>query len=1002
MLVPRKNVSLQLWSVRDKFNGNRSEPKVVLDQIKKMGIASLELAGTANRNPREFADVIKDSKMHVVGIHMPPLVRPLDDKYTAFLDEMASHANLFGCKSIVTMCNVFEDLNRDSYIRYAELCVKVSDLLAKRDPEFRVSYHCYFFDLVGLSGGGPSEAGLDVLMQNTDAKTLGFQLDTYFAARFAACQEDVDNTDVVNSTLLTLLDTLGPRCSSIHLNDMNGKGEKCPLGYGVIDWQAIIKKQKACSPNAAIILEQDSRNTYGDIAKSLAFLETNTPAYRNREIDFKIEGADVDTKNAAYFEHTGEVLTEVFDTCGAEIDGAFRSNIFPGDMNTSRQRSPKEAPLYVSQRLDTETGSKESPAASEERLYSLCMPLHSHKPAIVYVRGVEGVGKTTFLRYFCSMYFPQCYVRQATGSSHGEHPEPIFLYADIQRLVPVQDARKKVLEEIKKSLKQHKQFSDISTRDACAMWHRKLDWDDAIHPTLSGPDLLSYRRRKAQPYFSQLDDLVPEALWYLSNLKQEDGSPKYGIVIVLDNVDQVAKLSIEAAATAVTTAIEWLERQVDAVPSEPADNEINLSRLIIPMRPETSRLLAPSLDPLDNWDQICLGPPEAGELFAIRGKEAENAIRTSGRMIERTVQVGVQKDQVFSPISCADAVRQIRLTITDNLQRKTSAGSVEVNFKEGETAKLLDDLCDNRVRRWLYLRKRLAVSHSFQRDLENKLASRATLGSADKKTDDHVLVTDYIHLNGVLTGPSDLFHAEDHDRLFLNLFALGEDMGEDNKGAHSRLVGYHMASYLSKHNSVNRAALFEDLTQSGHSIRDLEKAEKWLENAGCFHRRPIGNDQQLDMENRILNAHVALAAFPAYLDNMAIVTPVDSIWEEQIARTVSYVNGQFLMRAKSTFAFLRQLRSDEITVSTWTQSDNKGHDSFDSFKEAFNRLNLPSIYRKAAVAYRTRLTGLKISRGVLERLSEDAWMSLLREQVMQVREEDVGQPLRATNGGNVE
>ena len=61
----------------------------------------------------------------------------------------------------------------------------------------------------------------------------------------------------------------------------------------------------------------------------------------------------------------------------------------------------------------------------------------------------------------------------------------------------------------------------------------------------------------------------------------------------------------------------------------------------------------------------------------------------------------------------------------------------------------------------------------------------------------------------------------------------------------------------------------------------------------------------------VVKAYLRLVTEPAYLDNMAMLTPVDEVVRNQMVQTDSFAPSDFLNRVYTTLGFLWQIHLDE-------------------------------------------------------------------------------------------
>jgi hypothetical protein len=131
---------------------------------------------------------------------------------------------------------------------------------------------------------------------------------------------------------------------------------------------------------------------------------------------------------------------------------------------------------------------------------------------------------------------------------------------------------------------------------------------------------------------------------------------------------------------------------------------------------------------------------------------------------------------------------------------------------------------------------------------------------------------------------------------------------------------------------------------------------------------------------------------PAYLDDVAIVTPVERSYRESMYATRGDRPDDFPARVESSISFLRFLRDSEDRFRDPDQL-RPGVDH-DAFREALAKNPLPCLWRTMALQYRQRLIGLRNS-GYLKAVDSSWWNKPLSDPVLADAEQasDVLAPL---------
>jgi hypothetical protein len=116
-----------------------------------------------------------------------------------------------------------------------------------------------------------------------------------------------------------------------------------------------------------------------------------------------------------------------------------------------------------------------------------------------------------------------------------------------------------------------------------------------------------------------------------------------------------------------------------------------------------------------------------------------------------------------------------------------------------------------------------------------------------------------------------------------------------------------------------------------------------------------------------------------------------------MVRTSSGAPKDFEARVHTAITFLQQIRDDEYAVSSYNAESSRYIVSKQEFCAAFNRHGFPSIYRKAACAYRTRLEELRKEKRQIYLSLRERWDDLEKHPILSIDEHAADTPLRASD-----
>ncbi|PYK99994.1 MAG: sugar phosphate isomerase [Verrucomicrobia bacterium] len=250
-------IGLQLYSLRDQFAKN---VPATLDQVRRLGIEYIELAGTYNLAPEKFKEQLDARGLKPISGHFP-FERYRDDVEGVARDAKALGLQYAGCAWIPHQDPFDEKTCREA----AAVFNRAGEALAKHGLKFFYHTHGYEFQ---PHGNGTL---FDLLMSETDPKRVRYQMDVFWIVH-------------PGQDPMRLLEKYGSRFELMHVKDMR-KGtptglltghsdvtNDVALGTGIMDWPAILGAAKKAGVKWYFI-EDESPTSVEQIPKSLHLLE---------------------------------------------------------------------------------------------------------------------------------------------------------------------------------------------------------------------------------------------------------------------------------------------------------------------------------------------------------------------------------------------------------------------------------------------------------------------------------------------------------------------------------------------------------------------------------------------------------------------------------------------------------------------------------------------------------------------------------------------------------
>ena len=246
----KPSTGLQLYTLRDLMSVN---PRKTLEYVAKVGYKELETAGYSEGkmyglDPSEFHAIVTDLGMTMVSGHIS--FKDLKSDWGRVLQMLEDT----GQKYVV-----FPYLEENE--RNLEIYHEVIELLNEKSAELRqlnkvMAYHNHAFEFESIDGVVPME----LLLKETDAEVVDFELDIYWAVKAGA-------------SVLDLFKKYKNRFSLWHVKDMNLAGNFTEVGNGVIDFQEIFDQSQEAGMQHFFIEQDQSVNPEKSIATSFQNLQ---------------------------------------------------------------------------------------------------------------------------------------------------------------------------------------------------------------------------------------------------------------------------------------------------------------------------------------------------------------------------------------------------------------------------------------------------------------------------------------------------------------------------------------------------------------------------------------------------------------------------------------------------------------------------------------------------------------------------------------------------------
>lgn len=240
---PYKKIGVQLYTVRDAFAG---DPEGTLGKVRAIGYDEVEFTNFAGKTPADFKQMVANAGLAGPSGHMS--LADLRSRADGLLDDMAAAGATY-----VVLAWLPEEERKD----WAKMGAEMTGYGAKAKARgLKFAYHNHNFEFAPLADG---QIPYHQLLASTDPALVCFELDCYWAS-FAGH----DPMEILNEH--------GDRIRQLHLKDKTASGDMAPVGQGVIDFPAILKKAKAIGVDHVYVEHDNPTDPFASITASYKYL----------------------------------------------------------------------------------------------------------------------------------------------------------------------------------------------------------------------------------------------------------------------------------------------------------------------------------------------------------------------------------------------------------------------------------------------------------------------------------------------------------------------------------------------------------------------------------------------------------------------------------------------------------------------------------------------------------------------------------------------------------
>lgn len=249
--MKRDQIAAQLYTLRD-FCRDEADLRESLRRVKEIGYAAVQVSGIGPIATEAVKAAADEHGLAICATHVG------FDALEERLQETIDKHKQWGCRYVGL--GAMPERYRGSAEGYSAFAAAVSEIgKALQGQDLQFVYHNHRFEYERFEG----RTGMDILREQSDAKAVGFELDTYWALAGG-----VNPADAVRQ--------LKDRMSVVHLKDMAIVDDQqifAEIGEGNMDFPGIIE---ACREIGVewYVVEQDvcRRDPFESLAISYRYL----------------------------------------------------------------------------------------------------------------------------------------------------------------------------------------------------------------------------------------------------------------------------------------------------------------------------------------------------------------------------------------------------------------------------------------------------------------------------------------------------------------------------------------------------------------------------------------------------------------------------------------------------------------------------------------------------------------------------------------------------------
>jgi len=216
-LVPRQNIGIQLYTLRDL---QAQDPGALIQNLARIGYPEVEMFTLGGRTVAEWQGIFQQNNVRVIGAHVG------FGRFRDELDTVLDEAFALGMP-YVGLPGVFGGDQPTTQGGWRTLARRMNDWGQEAaDRGLKFYYHNHAFEFARL-GGGAGIRPFDILLDDTDPDLVFFELDLYWTVTGGV--DPLDYLDRFHQSRFPLF----------HVKDRDAAGTFADLGEGNINFRRI-------------------------------------------------------------------------------------------------------------------------------------------------------------------------------------------------------------------------------------------------------------------------------------------------------------------------------------------------------------------------------------------------------------------------------------------------------------------------------------------------------------------------------------------------------------------------------------------------------------------------------------------------------------------------------------------------------------------------------------------------------------------------------------------